>query len=92
MSYEVCYMSSRLFLLVALYRTEQDYIKDNPAEIYVITARRYLKRAQQHLELLRKKYKDSKVELVIEKRGKDMAAPIIDKCFNAKEIARPSLW
>jgi mannose-1-phosphate guanylyltransferase len=92
MSYEVCYMRSRLFTVIVLYKTEQDYDKDRPAEVYVITARRYLKQAEQHLELLKMRYRNARVELVVEKRGKDIAAPIIEKCFNAKEVASPSYW
>jgi mannose-1-phosphate guanylyltransferase len=88
----VCYMNSRQFLLIILYRTEQEYIKDKPSEIYVITARRYLKRAEQHMELLKMRYKNARVELVIEKRGKDIATPILEKCFNAKEVVSRSLW
>ncbi len=92
MKYEVCYMDSRMFILVMLYRTEQDYYKDRPAEIYVITQRRNLNLALQRLELLKMKYKEAKIELVIDKRGKDMVTPILNTCYNAKEVVSPRIW
>jgi hypothetical protein len=90
--YEVCYMDSHLFTVVALYKTEEDYNKDRPEAIYVITKRRYLKEAERRVEIIKMKYKDSKVELIVEKRGKDLAAPILDKCLESKRVVSPSLW
>jgi hypothetical protein len=92
MTYEVCYMDSLLITVVALYKTEQDYNMDRPEIIYIITKRRYLKEAERRMELIKMKYKDSKVELVVEKRGKDVATPILDKCFEAKRVVSPSIW
>ena len=85
-------MNSLLFTIIALYRTEQDYDKDRPEIIYLITKRRYLKEAQTRLELLKMKYKDSRVELVIDKRGKDLVNQILDKCYEAKRVVSPSIW
>jgi len=90
--YEVCYMDSYLFTVIALYRTQQDYNMDRPEVIYVITKRRYLKQAQQRVELIKMKYKDSRVELLIDKRGKDVITPILTKCFEAKRVVSPSIW
>ena len=90
--YEVCYMDSLLFTIIALYRTEQDYNMDRPEVIYVITARRYLKQAQQRVELIKMKYKDSRVELLIDKRGKDVITPILNICYEARRVVSPSIW
>jgi hypothetical protein len=85
-------MNSMLFTVIALYRTEQDYNMDRPEAIYVITARRYLKQAQQRVELIRMRYKGVKVELLIDRRGKDVITPILNLCYGAKRIESPSIW
>jgi hypothetical protein len=85
-------MNSWLFTVIALYRTEQDYNMDRPEAIYVITKRRYLKEAERRVEIIKMKYKNSKVELVIDRRGKDLVTPVLNKCFEAKRVVSPSLW
>jgi hypothetical protein len=92
MRYEVCYMDSFLFTIIALYRTEQDYERDRPETIYIITKRRYLKEALQRMEIIKMKYSNSRVELIIDKRGKDLVTPILDICYNAKRITSSSYW
>jgi hypothetical protein len=81
-----------LITVIALYRTEEDYNKDRPEVIYIITKRRYLKEAERRVEIIKMKYKDSRVELVVEKRGKDLATPILDKCLEARRVVSPSIW
>ena len=90
--YEVCYMDSHLFTVIALYRTQQDYNMDRPEVIYVITKRRYLKEAQRRIMLIKMKYKDVKVELLIDKRGKDVITPVLNLCFEARRVESPSIW
>jgi hypothetical protein len=92
MEYEVCYVDSLLFTVISLYRTEQDYEKGKPAEIYLITTRRNLDVAERRFQILKMKYREAKVELLIDKRGKDTMTPILDKCYNAKKVISPSLW
>jgi len=90
--YEVCYMDSHLFTVIALYRTQQDYNMDRPEVIYVITKRRYLKEAKQRVELIKMKYKGVKVELLIDRRGKDVITPVLNLCFEARRVESPSIW
>jgi hypothetical protein len=81
-----------LHTIIALYRTEQDYNMDRPEAIYVITKRRYLKDAQRRVMLIKMKYKGVKVELLIDKRGKDVITPILNLCYGARRIVSPSIW
>jgi len=81
-----------MFTVIALYRTEQDYYKDKPETVYLITTRRNLDLAKQKIEILKMKYREANVELVIDKRGKDTVTQILNMCYSAKQVVGPSLW
>jgi hypothetical protein len=86
MKYEACYVNSLQFLTIMLYRTLNDYYKDRPATIYIITPVRKRKLALNRARVIERKYPHAEVKVLYEGKDKEKIETILDKCINARKV------
>jgi predicted metal-dependent TIM-barrel fold hydrolase len=85
-------MNSLGLLTIVFYKTQEDYDKDRPAAIYIITPRRNQKLAIDRARIVESRYKHVQVKILIEHKHKQEIENIINKCLEAPKTVSPSVW